>query len=150
MFHSRNTENRVNKIIKKSFEVSLWWQALRFDELLIKNRSVSIHQINFQFLATEILKVKNGVSTGLTENIFQFVNKPYDLRNNRILLRKRKNSFLRNRKSFILAPRILETIHQLIKDETKLSRFKTKIKTWTSSQCPCRQSKKNVGHIVFI
>ena len=45
---------------------------------VIKHKSVSIHQRNLQFLATEFFKVKNGVSTGLTEDIFYFVNKPYD------------------------------------------------------------------------
>ena len=58
---------------------------LRFDELLIKCKSVSIHQRNLQSQATEIFKVKNGVSTGLTDDIFHFVNKPYDLQNNNII-----------------------------------------------------------------
>ena len=41
--------------------------------LTIKDKSVSNHQKNLQFLPTEIFRVKNGVSTGLTEEIFQFV-----------------------------------------------------------------------------
>ena len=40
------------------------------DELLIKDKSVSIHQQNFQSLEIEIFKVKNMAPTGLTENIF--------------------------------------------------------------------------------
>ena len=60
---------------------------LSFDELLTKDKSGSIHQKNLQLLATDIFKVNNGVSTALTEYIFNFVNKPYDLRNNRILFR---------------------------------------------------------------
>ena len=35
-----------------------------------------------------------------------------------------------------LAARVWETISQSLKDETELSQFKTKIKTWTTSQCP--------------
>ena len=35
-----------------------------------------------QNVKVENLKVKNRVSTVLTEYIFQFVDKPYDLRNN--------------------------------------------------------------------
>ena len=80
---------------------------LSFDELLIKDKSVSIHQRNLQLLATEIFKVKNGVSTGLTEDIFHFVNKPYDLRNNRILFRKRnRTAFYSTESLSSLAPRI--------------------------------------------
>ena len=94
---------------------------LSSDELLIKNKSVGIHQRNLQFLATEIFKVKNGVSTGLTEDIFQFVNKPYDLRNNSILLRIRNRIvFYRTESLSSLAPNIWELIPQSIKDETEL------------------------------
>ena len=89
MLHSKNPKNRVNKIYERA--LGLVYDdssSLRFDELLLKDKSVSIHQRNLQFLATEIFKVKNGVSTGLADDIFQFVDKPYDLRNNNILLKK--------------------------------------------------------------
>ena len=138
MFHSRNTKNRVNKIHERALRLVYDDSPyLSFDELLIKDKSVSIHQRNLQLLATEIFKVKNGVSTGLTEDIFHFVNKPYNLRNNRILFRKRNRTVFYGTESLSsLAPRIWELIPQLLKDETELSQFKTKIKTRTTSQCP--------------
>ena len=61
MLHSKNPKNRVNKIYERA--LGLVYDdssSLRFDELLIKDKSVSIHQRNLQFLATEIFKVKNG------------------------------------------------------------------------------------------
>ena len=60
---------------------------LSFDELLIKDKSVSIHQRNRQLWATEIFKVENGVSTGLTEYTFHFGNKLYDKAILKIFLR---------------------------------------------------------------
>ena len=73
MFHSRNTKNRVNEIHERALRLVYDDSPdLSFDELLIKDKSVSIHQINLQLLATETFKVKNGVSTGLTEDIFHF------------------------------------------------------------------------------
>ena len=94
---------------------------------------------------------KNGVSTGLTDDISHFVNKPHDLRNNRILFRKRNRTVFYGTKILSsLAPRIWELIPQSLKDETELSQFKTKIKTWTTSQCPCRLCKKYIGHVGFI
>ena len=33
---------------------------LSFNELLVKDKSVSIHQINLQYLATDIFQAKNG------------------------------------------------------------------------------------------
>ena len=152
MFHSGNTENRVNKIHERALRLVYDDSPyLSFDELLIKDKSVSIHQRNLQFLTTEIFQVKNGASTRLTEDIFHFVNKPYDLRNNRILLRKRNRAvFYGTENLSSLARRIWELIPQSLKDETELSQFKTKIKTWANNKCPCRLCKKYIGHIGFI
>ena len=92
MFHSRNTKNRVNKIHERALRLVYDDSPyLSFDELLIKEKSVSIHQRNLQFLATESFKVNNEVSAGLTEVIFHFLSKIYNLRNTRLLLRKINN-----------------------------------------------------------
>ena len=131
MFHSRNTKNRVNKIHERALRLVYDDSPyVSLDEVLIKDKSVNIHQRNLQFLGTEIFKVKNGVSTELTEDIFHFVNKPYDLRNNRILLRKRnRTDFYGTECLSSLAPRIWELVPQSLKNETELSQFKIKIKT---------------------
>ena len=56
----------------------------------------------------EFLGVKNEVSAGLAEDIFQLINKHNDLQNNSILLRKRKRTvFLQNRKPFYFSSKIL-------------------------------------------
>ena len=80
MIHRRNTENRVNKIHERALRLVYDDStSLSFDELLIKDKSVIIHQRNLQFLATENFKVKKGLSTGVTEDIFKFVNNAYNL-----------------------------------------------------------------------
>ena len=123
IFHSRENENRINKIHEITLRLVYGDSPyLSFDELLIKDKSVRIHPRNLHFLTTEIFKMKNELSTGLTEEILQFANKPYDLRNNRILLRKRKRTvFYRTGSLSSLAPRIWELIPQSLKDETELS-----------------------------
>ena len=111
MFHSRNAENRVDKIRERALMLVYHSNpCLSFDELLINNKSVSINERNLQFLATEIFKAKNELSTRLTEDIFQFINKSYDLRNNTILLGKgNRTVFLRNRRSFFFGSKNLGT-----------------------------------------
>ena len=107
-----------------------------FDKLFLKHKSVSIHQRNLQFQLMEIFKVNNCVSTGVTEGIFQFVDKLYDLRKNSILLRKEKRTaFYETGRLYSLAPKIWELIPESVKHETEISQFKNKIK----NQCPCRQ-----------
>ena len=78
------------------------------------------------------------VSTGLTEDIFQFVNKPYDLRNNSILLKKRSRTVFNGTGSLsFLATKIWKLIPKSFKGETEISQFKTNVKKWTTSQSPC-------------
>ena len=85
---------------------------ISFNQLLVKDKLVNINQRNLQFLATEILRVKVAVSTGLIQDIFQFV-KPYDLRNNSLLLRKRNKAVFYVTESLSsLAPKIWELIPQ--------------------------------------
>ena len=84
MLHRRKTESRVNKTHERALRLGYDDSPyLNIDELLIKDKPISIHQRNFQLLATEIFKVNNGVSTRLTQDTFQFVNKPCYLRNKR-------------------------------------------------------------------
>ena len=145
MFHSGNTENRVDKIYEKTLRLVYDDSPyLSFDELLIKNKSGSIYQRNLQFLATEIFKVKNEVPTGLTEDIFISLINPTIYEIIEYYLERETGQFFYGIESLSsLAPRIW------VKGKTELSQFKTKIKTWTISQCPCRLCKKYIDRIGF-
>ena len=50
-----------------------------FQELLAKDKSVNVQQKKLQLLATEIFKSKARVSPELTNDIFHFVESPYNL-----------------------------------------------------------------------
>ena len=66
MFHNRKMEHRINSIHKRAMK--LFHQDshdLRFQELLAKDKSVSVHQKNLQLLAIEIFKSKTRVSLEL-------------------------------------------------------------------------------------
>ena len=60
MFHSRNMNNRINKIHEKALKLVYKDETFfSFDDLPKRDKSVSIHQKNLQILATEIYKGKN-------------------------------------------------------------------------------------------
>ena len=48
-----------------------------FDELLKKDKWISIHQRNLQILTTEIYKMKNDLGPDIMIDIFHFVEKPH-------------------------------------------------------------------------
>ena len=62
---------------------------LYLDDFLKKDKSVSIHQRNLQILATEIYKVRKDLGPEIMKDIFHFVQKSYNLKNDLSLQRRR-------------------------------------------------------------
>ena len=84
MFHSRTVNNRINKIREKALRLGYKDKTnLCFDDLLKNDKPVSVQQGNPQILATEICKVRNDLEP--VKNIFHFVHKPCNLRNDSTL-----------------------------------------------------------------
>ena len=84
-------------------------------------------------------------------DIFHFVEKPYNLRNNSIIQRQANRTVYFGTESISsLAPRLWELIPREIKNGISLNIFKEKIKSWTTDKCPGRFCKTYVGNIGFI
>ena len=80
MFHSRGVNNRINKIHERTLRLVYQDNKSTFEELLMKNKSFTIHDRNLQVLATEIYKVINNISPAITNSIFQIKKTLYNLR----------------------------------------------------------------------
>ena len=84
--------NRINTLHEKALRLVYTNKSnLSFDDLL-KGKSVKIHQKNLQILATEIYKVKNDLGPKIMADLFHFVEKQYNLRNNSIMQRQANRS----------------------------------------------------------
>ena len=70
MFHSRKLNSRVNKLHERALRIVYQDYASSFTELLEKDNSTTIHNRNIQLLATELFKVKNGLSPPFMNEIF--------------------------------------------------------------------------------
>ena len=57
MFHSRLINNKINRLHERCLRIECSDNQSTFEELLEKDNTVSVHQRNFQFLATELYKV---------------------------------------------------------------------------------------------
>ena len=91
MFHSRTLNNRINKIHERALRLVYKNETfLSFDDLLKRDRSVSIHQKNLQILATEIYKTKNDLGPKIMKDTFHLIQKPYNLKNDLELQRRLK------------------------------------------------------------
>ena len=88
MFHNRTTNNKINTLHDKALRLVYTNKPnLSFYDLLKEDKSVNIHQKNLQILATEIYIVKNDLGPKFMPDIFHFVEKQYNLRNNSIIQR---------------------------------------------------------------
>ena len=57
MFHTKESNNRINNLHEKALRLIYQNRNLSFDELLKLDKSVSIHYRHLQYLLTEIYKV---------------------------------------------------------------------------------------------
>ena len=123
-----------------------------FTELLEIDKSTTIHNGNIQLLATELFKVKNGLSPAFMNEIFiENAQHYYDLR--------KKTEFKRNKVKTVyngtetltfLGPRIWEIVLDYIKESNSLEEFKLKIKQWNPENCPCRLCKRFLPQAGFL
>ena len=85
---------------------------------------------NLQLLATEMFKSKTGVSLELMNGIFHFVERPYNLRSDYTLERKRDHTGYHDSESLSsLNPKLCDLLPNSIKKSASLKEFKTKSNT---------------------
>ena len=71
MFDSRHINHKINKPSERSPRIDYNDHSPSFEELLSKDKSVTVHQINLQTLATEMYKILNGLSPDIMQDIFE-------------------------------------------------------------------------------
>ena len=151
VFHSRTLNNQINKIHEKLLRLAYKNETFSsFDDLLKRDKSVSIHQKNLQILATEICKTENDLGRKIMKDTFHFIQKPYNLRNDPELRRRRNRTvYLGTEIISSLAPKIWELLPSDIRSANSLEIFKEKIKFWTRDKCPCRLCKTCIDNVGF-
>ena len=123
-----------------------------YEELLIKDGTVSIHHRNIQTLATEMFKVKNEMSPEIICDIFtQRINNHYNLRH----INHFETPFVRTvyngtESVSYLGPKIWDIAPEKYKTLNSLSSFKESVKNWVPFKCPCRLCKTYVHGVGFI
>ena len=71
MCHSRLMNNKVNRLHEKCLRIVYSDKTSPFEELLDKDRSVTIHKINLQILATEIFEIYRKLSPNIVTEAFR-------------------------------------------------------------------------------
>ena len=92
MFHSRELNNKINRIHESSLRLVYSDKISTFQELLDKDKSVFVYHKNIQVLVLEIYKTVNGLAPTIMNSIFEIDDIEYNLRNKINFKSRRINS----------------------------------------------------------
>ena len=92
MFSSRKSNNLINRIHERSIRIVSSDNESNFENLLEKNKEITIHQRNLQILMTEVFKIINGYAPPIMDNFFIFRENTHNLRNFQIILNENKKN----------------------------------------------------------
>ena len=70
MFHSRGLNNKINRIHERTLRITYNDKSSSYEEVLTKDRSVTIHHRIIRALTIEISKVMLGISPPLLNKVF--------------------------------------------------------------------------------
>ena len=158
MCHSRSMNTKINNLHYRSLRMIYKDETASFEELLAKNESVTIHHRNLQSLATEMYKVVTGAAPSFMEDVFN-LNK--NLETGHISASTRQQSLFYNpvnpKKVYTgleslrcLGPKIWCMVPNDIKKSSTLVIFKSAIRKWRPTKCPCRLCLTYVKNLGFI
>ena len=71
MFHSRQINHKINKLHERALRIVYNDHFWSFEELLSKDKYVTVHHRNLQTLAAEMYKILNGLSPDIMQDIFE-------------------------------------------------------------------------------
>ena len=151
MFHSRQTNNVINKLHETALKLVLNDHVNDFEALLRKSNDVSCNHRNIQMLMIELYKIKNELALPIMDSMLNKRNITYNFRN------LQEFQWERNRTVFngleILsyrAPQLWTLFPEEIKHRNTINLFKSDLKQWICKECPCRLYKVFVPNLGFI
>ena len=132
MYCNSSLNNKINRLHERCLRIVYNDKKSNFNELLVKDGSVSIHHQNLQKLAVEMFKVSRGLSPEIVNELFQFREQiPYELRQKSQFQIHWVHSAFSNTDSLkFLGPKIWALVPNEMKQLKILGKFRNAIKQW--------------------
>ena len=150
MFCSRKMNNKINHIHERALRLVYDDYTASFEQLLIKDDSVSIHHRNVQKVAIEMFKVKNNLCPEFIKRLFHLNNTK--TRSNASFHRPMVNTVYYGEQSLrSFGPTVWDAmLPQRFKTISDLETFKEQIKSWVPENCVCRLCKNYIQYLGFV
>ena len=150
MFHSRQSDNKINLLHERALRIIYNDQISSFQELLDKGNSFTVHHFNIQSLAIEMFKVVNNIAATIIGDLFTTYHS-YNLRSKSKFAVPSVRTVHNGQNSIqYYGPLIWNIIPGYIKDSETLDIFKGKVRKLKPINCPCRLCKKYIPNLGFI
>ncbi len=149
MFHSRELNNRINRIHERSLRVVYQDSKSSFESLLQKAQAFTIHERNIQTLGIELYKVAYGIAPELMKLVFPTkadVKYPWE---NIFQTFNVKTVTWGTESLSHLGPKIWSLIPLKLK-KLPFLKFTEQIRFWKPDKCPCRLCKIYLAGVGFI
>ena len=150
IFCSRNLNNRINRIHERALRTVYSDSISTFDELLNRDKSVTIHIKNLQSLATEMFKVINGLAAEIMKNVFPIREQVRYPSQNVFESRNVHTTKYGIESLAHFGPKLWKIVPNDLKNIKSLDLFKKRIKTWAPNNCPCHLCRTYVKGVGFV
>ena len=149
---NRSLNTKINRLHERSLRIVYNDKKSNFNELLVKDGSVSIHHQNLQKLAVEMFKVSSGLSPKILNDVFLFGEQiSYQLRQRPQFQIPWVHSVFSGTESLKFPGRkIWALVPNEMKQLESLWKFRNAIKRWKPTSCSCRLCKRYIHRIEFL
>ena len=152
MFHSREINNKINRVQERALRILYNDDNTSFEDLLKKDGCFTVHERNIQILLTEMFKAKNKIEPHLLQGIFEAnTYQGPTLRHSKYFSRPNVNTVKYGEKSLQnLGVRLWNQLPKDMQELGNLSKFKSFIKKWRPLKCPCDICKVYIGGLGYV
>ena len=124
---------------------------MSFKELLVKDRNFTINHQNIQPLAIEIYKAMNNLPGGNLGEFFVRNNHNYNFRSRSELTVPSINTVFRGQNSISYFGSVIwNSIPAKLREINSFQVFKSEIKAWRPTNCPCTLCKNYIENLGFL
>ena len=151
MFHSRRVNNKINHLHERSLRIVYKGNYSSYVDLLVKDKSFTIHQRNIQSLPVELFKVKRNLSNVIMCTILRKRALTYNFRSQTDFVRDSVNTrrYGLNSRSYF-ASKVWDMFPLEIKNINSLQKFKTEIRKWFRENCFCYLCQPYLQNLGFV